>query len=63
MIPKTKVLVLLPILAVSAIAFAQQEGTPESVGPAAQVVPESDQGPGADPREDDEALSNAIVAL
>jgi tetratricopeptide (TPR) repeat protein len=57
MIPKTKVPVLLPLLALSAVAFAQQEDTPETVGPAAQVAPLADQAPVTGELEDDGTLT------
>ena len=53
MIPKTKVLVLLPFLATSAVVFAQQEDAPEFISPMDQVVPVSDQGLDAEQLEDD----------
>lgn len=60
MILKTKVLVLLPFLAASAVAFAQQAETPEFVSPMDQVVPVADQGANDEPPEDDGTLAEAV---
>ena len=53
MIHKTKVLILLPLLAASTVVFGQQEGATEDVSPIDQVVPVSEQGPDFVPGVDD----------
>ena len=48
-------------LAISTAAFAQQEDTPEIVGPTAQVAPATDPDPEAGPLEDDPTLTDGLT--
>jgi tetratricopeptide (TPR) repeat protein len=61
MISKPNVLALLPLLAVSSVVFAQQEGSSEFASPMDQVVPVSDQGPDDGQLDDDSAAADELT--